>query len=283
MRLEPTAESTGALKPCRGCNWNRSVDGAYDDFSFILHSKRKWELRTTEGTTAKLNAAKRLRTKVQQAEQLKADGLYQLNYALQPNLFPHVRPFEGTPQDVMHAMFSSGTANSELAELLYILIAVEHDFSVNDLNCAIDSYAWPAGHKPPPVWPSIVKGSRDHCPEKGACMRYSGAQSLHFMEESISLLEPLIKNRKHPAWLSWRAHVQLMELLLAESFTPEAILAVDRAISKHQALYQAVPEYAGRMRPKHHFMRHLPIDISNFGPGAIFLGTFFVHDVEHRM
>ena len=125
----------------------------------------------------------------------------------------------------------------------------------------------PAGQRPPRIYASVAAGKKGGLPKDGAHLRYTGAQAMYFTLHSIDILEPLIKNKQHPAWLSWCAHVAYVKLLLAKSFDANAIYALDKAIQTHHDLYAKVPQYKGRFRPKHHFATHFPRDILNCGPG----------------
>ena len=62
------------------------------------------------------------KTKTLIRECLRTHGLFNAIYALHP-IFLYFDPFRGCLQDVMHDEFSSGTANSELATMLYICIS----------------------------------------------------------------------------------------------------------------------------------------------------------------
>jgi hypothetical protein len=48
------------------------------------------------------------------------------------------------------------------------------------------------------------------------------------------------------------------------------IEALDVAIVNFNKLYLKVPQFADRMRPKHHFLTHTSTDIINFGPPRIY-------------
>ena len=186
--------------------------------------------------TEQLEVASKARTKVAQDVQMKADGLYNMSYALHPTFFPYFDPFRGVPQDVMHDEFSSGTANSELAEMLYLFISKEKWFTVAQLNASIDSYAWPKGEKPPPIWESVRVGRKGGLPADSAHLRYSGSQTLRFALASRSIIEPLVRDATHPAWLSWTAHLHYLNLLLEDFFTHESVLALDKAVQNHHKL-----------------------------------------------
>ena len=90
------------------------------------------------------------------------EGIYRAIYAFHPDYFPQLAdPFKSSPQDGMHSLFSSGIANSGLAEVLYILIAVLKDFNVDQLNDRIEDFPdLPPGSKPPPVHPTVLIGAR---------------------------------------------------------------------------------------------------------------------------
>ena len=190
--------------------------------------------------TDDIERAARMATKSGRQNCLRDSGLYSLTYALHPTLFPFFDPFKGCPQDAMHSEFSSGTANSEAAAMLYILIVKEHWFTVNDLNVAIEKFNWPEGQKPPPIWESVTKGQKNRLPASDANLRYAGAQTMHFALASEALLEPFIRETSHPAWKCWLAHVEYIKLLLADSFTKQTISALDKAVQRHHKLYTTI-------------------------------------------
>ena len=191
--------------------------------------------------TEQLEAASQESTKGGREKRLRKDGLYNLSYAFHPDIFPYVDPFRAVPQDVMHAEFSSGTANSELAEMLYLFISKEKWFSVAQLNEGIDSFAWPQGAKPPPIWDSVKVGRKGGLPAEGAHLRYSGSQTMFFARATPFIIEPLVQNKTHPAWLSWLAHLDYINLLLEDDFTLQSIRALDKAIQKHHKLCATTP------------------------------------------
>ena len=45
-----------------------------------------------------------------------------------------------------------------------------------------------------------------------------------------------------------------------------AVERVDDLVLKHRELFNMVPEYHGKARPKHHFLSHLALNIWNYGP-----------------
>lgn len=85
---------------------------------------------------------------------------------------------------------------------------------------------------------------------------------------SITILSPLLSDdqRQHPAWASWCQLIELFALYVQPSFQISDIERIDDLQLEHSALFDAVPEYAGLKRPKHHFLSHAAMDLWNFGP-----------------
>ena len=233
-KMLPTSQSTAAHKPCRGCLWDRTSKHAYKPASFFRACP--WKVRTLQQVAQTIQKAMKHDTKVARTTELRADGLYSFTYALHPEIFPFFQPFKGCPQDAMHAEFSSGTCNSEAAQLLYLLITREKWFSVDQLNVAIEKFDWPEGHQPPSIWEAVTKGQKGGLPAADANLRYSGAQTMRFTLSSIELLSPLVQDETHPAWLSWVAHVNYVKLLVSHSFTLNSVKKLDQLVQQHHKL-----------------------------------------------
>ena len=215
--------------------------------------------------SADISNAKLIQAKGKRTDFLREKGMYKIVYTLHPTVFPHFDGMRMCPQDVMHAEFSSGICNQELAALLYVLMK-KGEFTVEELNIRIDLYPWPVGTKPPHIHASVASGTRDSKPHADCHVRYSGSQILHFAQESVAVLAPLIKNKSEPAWQSWKAHMAYLAILLRTSFSQADVLELDQCIMSHQRLFFAVPQYTDLPRPKHHFVTHFPNDILENGP-----------------
>jgi hypothetical protein len=122
------------------------------------------------------------------------------------------------------------------------------------------------GQKPPYFHPSIAEGAAGKLPAAGCKLRYTGSQTMHFAQHARALLEPLIATVTCASWKAWLALVSVVELYLAHTFTLASIHALDVAINNFIVMYQKVPQFKDRMRPKHHFLTHTCTDIINFGP-----------------
>ena len=72
--------------------------------------------------------------------------------------------------------------------------------------------------------------------------------------------------RAHPAWASWCKLVELFALSIQHSIKVSDIKRLDDLQLEHSALFDAVPEYNGLKRPKHHFLAHLAKDVWRYGP-----------------
>ena len=72
--------------------------------------------------------------------------------------------------------------------------------------------------------------------------------------------------RSHPAWASWLCLVELFSVVVQHSLTMADIERLDDLVLQHSALFDAVPQYAGLKRPKHHFATHLAQDAWRYGP-----------------
>ena len=82
------------------------------------------------------------------------------------------------------------------------------------------------------------------------------------------VLEPLLtpEMKAHPAWRSWLCLVRLFGVTVQHSISVADIELVDDLQLQHSAAFDAVAEYAGLKRPKHHFCAHLARDMWLFGP-----------------
>ena len=60
--------------------------------------------------------------------------------------------------------------------------------------------------------------------------------------------------------------MELFAHTIQHSLKVEDIQRVDDLQLEHSALFDAVPQYAGMKRPKHHMLAHVAADIWRFGP-----------------
>ena len=82
------------------------------------------------------------------------------------------------------------------------------------------------------------------------------------------LLTPLLSQEQleHPSWLSWTKLVELFTLMRQHKIHVDDVKRIDDLQVIHSALFDAVPQYVGLKRPKHHFLTHVPQDVWRFGP-----------------
>ena len=267
----PFSESCSAGKPCRGCNWAPKHRNAVKPSSFLesgIDVCNQWKLRTFKQVETQLEAAAKIKQKGRRALTMREDGLYKMIYTLHPKCCPHFNGMTMCPQDVMHAEFSSGIANSEFAALLYLLVHVYRTLTVSQFNVALYHYPFPRGERPPALHASVACGTRDGRPHSDCHLRWSGSHTLHFCQHSVALLDPLLSDpaKNSPAWKAWLAHMYYLDILLRTSFSRDDVLDLDRGIRRHHMLFNAVPQYSALRRPKHHFTTHFANDLLNNGP-----------------
>ena len=83
---------------------------------------------------------------------------------------------------------------------------------------------------------------------------------------SVDLMQQLISDINSPEWISWLAHIAMLEKVLATSFSKYDIFQMDKAIEYHSRCFHAVWRYRDLLKPKHHFLFHIPIDTLQNGP-----------------
>eukprot|EP00965_Chrysotila_dentata_P217463 6190010-Pleurochrysis_carterae.AAC.1 len=118
-------------------------------------------------------------------------------------------------------------------------------------------YNWPAGHRPPPIRSSVLKGARGTVQESGNSLRYTVSEMLHWAEHSDAFLRPVVADP--------------MALLAAYEFSAASVAELERDIYQHQKLFKNVPQYKGLMKPKHIFAQQYPVDVHRNGPSRSFL------------
>ena len=272
-KLLGTAGSTSAKRPCRGCDWEKDNKLAFAKSSFLERPgvRSRWKLRTLEQAQDAIDEAKLLTSKKAADEVMKEAGMYAAIFAFHPDYFPHCPdPFKASPQDGMHSLYSSGLVDSTYAKVLYMLISIHREFTLDTLNQALDNLVVPAGVRLPPLHESVTAGAAGGIPSPNAKLRYTGSQTMHFALHSRALIEPLLSDKSHPSWKVLLALVDVVERYNAHSFTLAAISDLDDAITKYIQLYRKVPQFKDQMRPKHHFLTHTAVDIINFGPPRFF-------------
>ena len=110
-------------------------------------------------------------------------------------------------------------------------------------------------------------------------MRMTAAQMSAFALESAGLLDPLLtpEMRNHPAWASWLKLVELFALVTLHTLHRNQIQEIDKLQLEHSALFDAVYEYRGLKRPKHHSLVHLANEVWRFGPARGYQCFGFEH------
>ena len=262
--LLPWYETTGAHIFCRACDADRSDADVYRPFSFLRkpcaesgQAKRARKAQPTMRTWRQIKAViatARAADPEQRAGIMKSAGLKRLVFALDPAYIPHVDPSFIAPQDILHT-FPDGILRSEGAWLFYILFKLGLKPSV--VNARIKQYPdWPAHVRIPPIeGAKLAKGRQGGVPKAQSTIRMSGHQMYWFALHSHALLAPLLSQemREHPAWACWLKLIELFSLVVKHKLSKEDIERIDDLQIEHSQRFDAVPEYFGLRRPKHHF------------------------------
>ena len=298
--LNPCAESTRAHRFCRvGCTYDSTHPAAGRPFSFLRKpSPQPTAAKAARTATPFVQKAwmeikevldrARAAGSTERKKIMKAAGLTKLHCALE--YIKHCDPTTSTPVDVLH-LFPDGLLRSEGAWLFYIFLKMGLDIHV--VNAAIRDYRnWPPDTRIPPLQESLKEGVTGGKPKSSKTLRMTGSQCMHFAlhrfvtdEHTRSthtyishcrgvacrspfLLKPLLtaEMTAHPAWRSWLCLVKLFGITVQHSITVADIELVDDLQLQHSAAFDAVYEYAGLKRPKHHFCAHLARDMWLYGP-----------------
>ena len=282
QKLGPWKESTQAHCYDRASTLDKTSAKYKKPTSYVRNGpgiSNHWRVRTVDEIEREVQKAARLRSLTKRKEALDALGINeskytfvggraQPNFALHHSFIPLLDWVRASPYDWMH-VGPCGLARYEGAEMHSVFIRLRW-YNRAALNLRIQQYpGWPAGHRPPPVAESSVQTGKGGLPKKGCSLKYSAAQTNHYVYHSVAMLTAypsLIKDESHPVWRSWLAHVAWFCMAMSGSFDDAMVLDLDRAIYEHQRLYLAVKQYTGRYKPKHAMAARLPLDILNCGP-----------------
>ena len=173
------------------------------------------------------------------------------------------------PQDLLHLM-PDGLLASELAWLIFVLC--KKGFDLNKLNARMKQSdvkrMLPADVRIPAFPSNLTEGVTGGRPASSRTVRMTGSQCMHFSLHSFNILNPLLTNkmRADPAWRSWLKLVELFAYVVQHEIGCADIEVIDDLVLEHSAAFDAVPQYNGLKRPKHHFLSHLASDIWRYGP-----------------
>ena len=267
----PFVESPSAFVFCRTCEFDTRAPDAHRPLSFLSDPQtvreRCWD--TLKEVIAKLHlvtSAKKLKAAFQK------HGLNKLIFALDPDYVPHVRPMLIAPQDNLH-LFPDGLLRSELAWVIYIFCK-KYGLSLDRLNARVRAYkGLPKDVRIPRIREKIKKGMKGGIPDSASTVRMTGSQCMHFTLHSHDIFcggtSPLLTHQMQadPAWRSWLKLTELYTKTIQHKLHVSDVEVVDDLQLEYSKLFDAVPEYNGLKRPKHHFLSHLALDLWRFGPG----------------
>jgi hypothetical protein len=159
--------------------------------------------------------------------------------------------------DIMH-VFVCGITRHLILWVTDIFIPT--DFSWCQLNASKNVSRYARAKHVPDLEPTI--GS----PRSQKSIHLSGADTLHFAVASIEIIEPLLKRKDHPAWISWKAHVRLLRFVTRDSYSRSSdCKQVKQLVKEYVLAFELVDEWRGYEKPKQHLLDHLAELLDEFG------------------
>ena len=145
------------------------------------------------------------------------------------------------PYDTMHVEFD-GLVRQEMAYLLYILVTRRKYFTLAQLNAAIKSFPWPAGHRMPAIDPKVVEGAKGGVPRSDAHLFSSASQTMHFAFASELIIGGLLPEqaKREPSWTCWLRHCQYLSIITQHAITRDELPVLAALITEHQEAFAQV-------------------------------------------
>lgn len=165
-------------------------------------------------------------------------------------------PVTGFPPDILHDLFE-GVIPIELSLCLQDLISRAF-FTLDRLNCCIKSFPYKYSDK--------VKKPKTI--SKIAFSKHSIGGNAHENWALLRLLPLMIDDIvpvNEPAWEILMDLKEIVEIVVSDKVTEEALCYLACKLSDHRSLLKATfPNFV--LKPKHHFIEHYPHLIRCFGP-----------------
>jgi hypothetical protein len=112
-----------------------------------------------------------------------------------------------------------------------------------------------------------VLNSEQRQPVQGVSLRMNGAQVKEFALCSLEILRPLMQGHTSlPSWKSWLVMRTIVQLIDQKLMGVKDVEHLDMAIRAHAMLYKAA--WPSRLRPKLHFLAHIPLEVLLCGPAS---------------
>ena len=111
----------------------------------------------------------------------------------------------------------------------------------------------------------MLKSTEQLQPENNASLRMTGAQVKESMLCSREILNPRMQDHTSlPSWRSWKVMHAIVQLIDKKSMGVKDVETLDMTIRAHAILYKAA--WPSRLRPKLHFLAHIPLEVLLCGP-----------------
>ncbi|KAJ8673771.1 hypothetical protein QAD02_005033 [Eretmocerus hayati] len=191
------------------------------------------------------------------------------------NTMPRFHIAENRALDLMHDLFE-GVAPSVIGQVLTILIFKKKYFTLDTLNHRIDKFDYGPheSNKPRPI--SVQNCTPAEFAMTGLSqrikIRQSAAEMLVLSKYFVLIIGDLIKNRNDEHWHLYRILRKIIGVVIAPQFNETDVLILRDNIANHHKLYIRL---FGSLKPKFHFMTHIPEIMLENGPLIHFWGMTF--------
>ena len=277
IAVGPSTVSVCRICHCLQHSEDTSKYGPYRQPNYFLPSLGSdWKATTqqafrlrdaTEYAQLKAKVAKLGKAKAK--SELKNDGINSFTTAFERILFVYV--CTSFPIDVMHILLE-GVMRVEVAGLIYLMTRVflHWRVTISKLNGALKAHKFHSGGKKiPPISCFLATGTGDKMPHSDATVSGIATQLMYFTLHSVEILGQFVPEEEWaetPAWASWLALVDILNVFLQNDVSKRDLENLDGLIVYHDTLFLDIPQYRSLWKPKSHFLSHVPLDMYRWGP-----------------
>ena len=160
---------------------------------------------------------------------------------------PFVHVCTSFPIDVMHILLE-GVIRVELAGLIYLMTRVflHWRVTISKLNGALKAHKFHSGGKKISQFSGVLAtGTGDKMPHSDATVWGTATQLMYFTLHSVEILGQFVPEEEWaetPAWASWLALVDILNVFLQNDFSKRDLENLDGLIVYHDTLFLDIPQ-----------------------------------------
>lgn len=171
------------------------------------------------------------------------------------NNIPSFHAIDSPSADIMHDIFE-GVCHFQMTKIILNFIESKL-FTLDDLNNRVSLFDfgfYEVGNLPVDIQMSHLKSGK---------LKMSASESICFCLHFSLIIGDLVPP-ENEVWELYTVFLQLLNLLLQNSFSPEDIQIVQDLTEKNHRMYKQL--FETHLKPKHHFMLHYGELIRKIGP-----------------